>query len=47
MSVINSAAEIIVFMLQRTLKRGEVLMVLSAAKSIVEKEPAGVGRQVG
>ena len=47
MSVINNAAASIVELLQQTLKPGQVLMVLSAAKSKVEKKPTGVGRQVG
>ncbi|MBP2635515.1 MAG: hypothetical protein H6Q72_1422 [Firmicutes bacterium] len=47
MSVIYSVADLLVYTLRRTLKPGEILMVLSIAKSMVEKKPAGVGRQVG
>lgn len=46
MSKMFTVAALIVSMLQLAFKRGEVLMVLSAAKSMVEKEPAGAGRQV-
>jgi len=47
MSAIKITAALVVSMMQNALKPGEVLMVLSVAKAMVEKKPAGVGRQVG
>lgn len=44
---IKITAALVVSMLQNALKPGEVLMVLSVAKAMVEKEPARVGRQAG
>ncbi|HWR07786.1 hypothetical protein [Sporomusa sp.] len=41
MSVISNTAASMVELLQQVLKPGEVLMVLSVAKSMVEKKPTG------
>ena len=47
MSAIKITAALVISMLQNALKPGEVLMVLSVAKVMVEKEPAVIGRRVG
>ncbi|WP_186451184.1 hypothetical protein [Sporomusa sp. KB1] len=47
MPAIKITAALLVSMLQDALKPGEVLMVLSVAKAMVEKRPADVGRQAG